>query len=150
MISNIGIANTMYNKVIITDSDTTFEPGCIRELYRSLENYPIVRAHLRFATDSGRLFSRIIASARDYVNSMPLVYTPGVALRKDVVACIGGFMFNDVVPYAVDADLNYRVKSLDIQVKFADQAVVNHCAESVKHDLKAAYRIGWGSVRPVL
>lgn len=142
--SNMGIAKASFEKVVITDSDTVFEPGCIRNLYHALDEFSIVRARLRFTSDQSGITSRIVAEARDYVNSLRLVYTPGVAIRKDVVAELGGFVFNDIVPYAVDADLNFRIKASKTRVKFADQAVLNHCAESYRHDLKAAYRIGIG------
>ncbi len=142
--SNMGIENASFEKVVITDSDTVFEPGCIRDLYHTLDEYPIVRARLRFASGQSGIMSRIVAEARDYVNSLRLVYTPGVAIKKDVVADLGGFVFNDIVPYAVDADLNYRIQASKTRVKFADKAVLNHCAESYRHDLKAAYRIGKG------
>jgi GT2 family glycosyltransferase len=89
-------------------------------------------------------FSGIVSNARDYVNSLPLVYTPGIALRKNILSRIGGFMFNNVVPYAVDADLNYRVWSSKTPVIFSGKSIINHSAESLNRDLKAAYRIGGG------
>ncbi|BAI61023.1 hypothetical protein MCP_0951 [Methanocella paludicola SANAE] len=142
--SNIGIDKAIYEKVILTDSDTQFEPGCIRELYHALDQYPIARARINFETDSDKYSSRLVSEARDYVNSLPVVYTPGIAFRKSIVKHIGGFMFNDLVPYAVDADLNYRLGKTDLPVKFIDNLGLKHNAESMRHDLKAAFRIGRG------
>jgi glycosyltransferase involved in cell wall biosynthesis len=142
--SNIGISYASYDKVIITDSDTTFEPGAIAELYHSLCQFPIARARIRFILDKKRTSTRIVSEARDYVNSLPLVYTPGVAFHKEVAEKLGGFLFNDLVPYAVDADWNYRIARAKVPVKFDGNAMINHCPEGVRHDLKAAYRIGCG------
>lgn len=142
--SNIGISHASYDKVILTDSDTLFDPGCICELYHSLDQYRIARARITFETDNSKFTSRLVSEARDYVNSLPLVYTPGIAFHKDINVDIGGFMFNDLVPYAVDADLSYRLSKTGISVKFIDSVGIRHKAESILHDLRAAFRIGRG------
>jgi len=142
--SNIGINHASCDKVILTDSDTLFDPGCIRELYHALDQYQIARARITFQTDNGKFTSWLVSEARDYVNSLPLVYTPGIAFHKDIMADIGGFMFNDRVPYAVDADLSYRLSKTCIPVKFIDSVGIRHNAESLRHDLKASFRIGQG------
>lgn len=142
--SNIGISHTTNEKVILTDSDTLFDSGCIRELYRALDQYPIVRARIYFEPGHGKFSSRLVSEARDYVNSLPVVYTPGIAFNKSIIDDIGGFLFNDMVPYAVDADLNYRLSRKPVPVKFIDNVRIRHNAESMQHDLKAAFRIGRG------
>jgi glycosyltransferase involved in cell wall biosynthesis len=144
VVSNIGFDAAKYDRVLITDSDTTFEKGCIFKMFQALDEYKVVRAKLRFKERSDLSLSRVVAEARDYVNSLPLVYTPGIAVRKDLLPDIGGFLFNPPVPYAVDADLDYRIKNSKIPVKFLDDAVIYHDAEDLKHDMKAAYRIGRG------
>jgi hypothetical protein len=143
-VSNIGVENATYEKVIITDSDTIFEKGCIREMYLALDDYDVVRAKLKFLTSKDKSFSTTVAEARDYVNSLPLVYTPGVGVKKSITGKIGGFLFNDPVPYAVDADLDYRIKNANIPVKYLTNATLYHDVESIRHDMKAAYRIGSG------
>jgi len=144
IVSNVGFAATKYNKVLITDSDTTFEKGCIRKMHDALDEHRVVRAKLRFKHRADMPFSRIVAEARDFVNSLPVVYTPGIAVRKDILPDIGGFLFNDPVPFAVDADLNYRIRKARISVRYLDDAVIYHDAESLRHDINAAFRIGRG------
>ncbi len=143
-VSNIGFNKAKYDKVIITDSDTVFKEGSIREMYLALDHYKVVRARIEFVSDKNKFFSRTIAEARDFVNSLPVVYTPGIGVRKELVADVGGFLFNDPVPFAVDADLDYRIKKAGLSVKYLDSAVLYHDAEDIFHDLKAAYRIGAG------
>lgn len=143
-VSNIGFDNAIHDRVIITDSDTIFEKGSIKKMYLALDDYEVVRAKLKFRINKDKIFSRIVAEARDYVNSLPLVYTPGVGIKRSITGKIGGFLFNDPVPFAVDADLNYRIKHARIPVKYLDNAILYHDVESIRHDIKAAYRIGNG------
>ncbi len=143
--SNIGFENASHNRVIMTDSDTTFERGCIRRLNDALDTHKVARAGIKFLVDSTVPFSYLVAEARDYINSLPLVYTPGIAVRKDILPDIGGFLFNDSVPYAVDADLNYRIRKAGIPVAWlTNEVFIRHSAENIKHDLNAAFRIGTG------
>ena len=144
VVSNIGFNQTKNDRVIITDSDTIFEKGCIGRMHDALDDFRVVRATLKFKDSLNVPFSKIVAKARDYVNSLPLVYTPGIAVRKSLIPDIGGFLFNDPVPFAVDADLNHRIKCAGIPVKFLKDAVLYHDAEGVFHDMKAAFRIGKG------
>ena len=141
-VSNIGFNATTYDKVILTDSDTVFEPGCVGRLRDALGTFRAARARLRFEGDYG--LSKIVAEARDYVNGLPLLYTPGIAVRKDLLPEVGGFLFNDPVPYAVDTDLDFRVKRARVPVAYLTDAWLRHTAVSVRHDLRAAYRIGGG------
>ena len=145
MTSNIGFELASHEKIIITDSDTVFESGCVKKLYEALDNYNVACAGIKFLADPQIPFSNIVAESRDYVNSLPLFFTPGIALKKDVLSEIGGFLFDDYVPYAVDANLDYRVKKADLQVAWLNnEAYICHAPETIKHDLKAAFRIGMG------
>lgn len=144
-VSNEGIRQAKYDKVLITDSDTVFQPGCLKYLDEALDRFPVARPPLDFRTlDKGR-FSRQVANARRFVNGKELAFTPGLAFRKDIIDKIGGFYFNDLVPFAVDADLNFRLKHYGVSVDYFGGPGLIHGAENVKHDLKAARRIGNGT-----
>ncbi len=144
LVSNMGIDSAKFGKVILTDSDTTFEPGCISEIDRTLDQVPIAKVKINFQYDSKNYTSKIVAAARDYVNSLPLVYTPGIGFKKNIVNNIGGFLFNWPVQFAVDADLDYRLKEVKIPIKFIKHVGIFHLPETLTHDLNAAYRIGKG------
>jgi hypothetical protein len=141
-VSNIGIGAASTGHIILTDSDTVFEPGCVDKLLGALRTHTAARARLRF--EAGRGLSRVVSEARDYVNRLPLLYTPGIAFRRDALWDVGGFFFNDPVPYAVDADLNLRVQRAKVSVAFLSDACVWHAPIPVRHDLRAARRIGAG------
>ena len=141
---NVGFKATSSNKVIITDSDTLFGKGCVEKLYKALNNYKCVRVNLKPLYSPNLIFSDLVAEGIAYVFSLPLAFTPGIAVRKDILPEIGGFLFNDPVPFAVDADLNYRIRKAKIPVKFLNDAYLYHLPTSIKHGLKAAFRIGMG------
>lgn len=148
--SNKGFNEASYDKVMITDSDTWFGKNCINKVNESLNDYKVVKPGIKFEKDSGNITSDIVAKARDYVNSLALVFTPGVGIQKDILSDIGGFLFNDPVPFAVDADLDYRIKKSDIDICWLmDEVFIHHDSESLKHDLKSAYRIGKGCRKSV-
>ena len=141
-VSNVGLDAAATDCLILTDSDTVFESRCIERLVSALTTRKAARASLRF--EAGRGLSSIVAEARDYVNHLPLLYTPGIALRRDILPEIGGFFFNDPVPYAVDADLNFRVQRAHVPVAFLPDAWVRHTDVPIRQDLRAAHRIGIG------
>jgi len=143
-VSNVGFAAARAPNVLLTDSDTTFERGCIALLLRSLKSVKVARARLIFETEPGFICSKAIAGARDFVNSLPFVFTPGIAVRKDLLSDIGGFLFNDPVPYAVDADLDLRIRRAGVPVAFVPEARIRHAPVLLRQDIRAALRIGMG------
>lgn len=148
LVSNLGFDMATSDKVIITDSDTMFGKNCIREMIQGLESYDVVRAPLRFQKSSDFL-SREIAEARDYVNSLPVVYTPGIGVTKRLPDRIRGFLFDNAIPFAVDANLSYRIKKEYVPVLFLQYVWIVHSAEDLSHDLHAARRIGAGIKKSV-
>ncbi len=143
VVSNIGFSQSTSDKIIITDSDTLFGKDCIHAFISGLDEYEVVRAPLRFASTQ-KTFSKTIAESRDYVNSLPVVYTPGIAVTRRLPEMIGGYLFDNAVPFGVDANLNYRIQREHIPVRYLSDVWVSHAAETLHHDLKAARRIGAG------
>lgn len=146
IVSNRGYAACHGSKVIFTDSDTRFGPHCVARLAEALETVPVARAQLRIGVNASRT-TRIVARARGFVNSLPLAFTPGLGLRRDIIPTVGGIVFNDPVPYAVDADLDMRIKRRGIRVEFLQDAWLTHSPVPLRHDVRAAYRIGRGCRR---
>jgi|LSQX01.3.fsa_nt_gb glycosyltransferase involved in cell wall biosynthesis len=143
IVSNIGFESASADKIIITDSDTIFGEKSISALIDGLNDYAVVRSPLRFERKDDFL-SRELAEARDYVNSLPVVYTPGIAVSRTLPERIKGFLFDDAIPFAVDANLNFRIQQENVPVLYLENVWISHSAELVTHDLKAARRIGSG------
>ncbi len=144
IISNLGVESSSYDKIIITDSDTWFEKGSISKVCNALEKTPIVNMKINFFSEKKIPFSFTISQARDFVNSLPVIYTPGIGINKSIISKIGGYLFDNDICFAVDANLTYRIKYSNIAFVNLMDAKIFHDAETLKHDLKAAYRIGKG------
>ena len=142
--SNAGFDAATHEKVFFTDSDTYFDRSCLKHVDSALDQVKVVSAKIIFEKHPRSPFSRLVAEAREYVNSLPVVYTPGIGVRKSLKEDIGGFLFNDAVPFAVDADLTYRIHRANIPVRHLYSALLYHDAETVYHDLNSAFRIGAG------
>jgi SAM-dependent methyltransferase len=142
--SNRGIDSAKHEKVIIMDSDTTFASGCIRELYKALDLYNVARPKIVYQRDRKVFLSGIIGRCRAFVNEYPLTYTPGLGINKTIKDRIGGRIFDEDIPWAEDDDLYQRISEASIPVAYVDHAEVYHTPISLKHDLRAAYRIGGG------
>ena len=141
--SNTGIMSASFDKVFLTDSDTILAKGCLSTVYELLDEYPVVCARIVFEDDGTRL-SRRVADARSFVNSKKLAFTPGLGFDRRVAGSIGGYMFDDDVPFAVDANLDFRLKHNGSPVSYGSTATIQHSMESVRHDMVAARRIGAG------
>lgn len=142
--ANNGIKETTNNKVIIMDSDTTFAPGCIYDLYTALDLYQVARPKIVYLEDKNKPITGIIGKARAYVNEYPLTYAPGLAFKKTIRDKIGGYLFDNDIPWAEDDDLSQRIFNAGLRVVFLDSSAVFHSPISLKHDLQTAYRIGTG------
>lgn len=141
--SNVGIASATNDRVFLTDSDTVLAKGCLSTVYGLLNEYPVVCARIEFEDDGTRR-SRKVAAARSFVNSKELAFTPGLGFDRRISDSIGGYMFDDGVPFAVDANLDFRLKHNGIPVSYGSDAAISHSVESVRHDMVAARRIGAG------
>jgi glycosyltransferase involved in cell wall biosynthesis len=144
VVSNAGIEASRFEKMIIVDSDTKFESGCLRMVNEALIEGRVARATVHFAENQNKVGSHQVSRAREFTYRLPLAFTPGLAFRKDILHDVGGFFFNPMVPFAVDADLDFRIKRAGIDVKYLESATIVHDVETLRHDLRAAYRIGKG------
>jgi len=142
--SNCGMVIAKNDIIIITDSDTVFKKNSIRNVYNALGYYDAARFKVIFQYKKESLTSIIVANARDFIYKKPLFFTPGVAIKKSIIPKIGNFLFNNAVPWAVDADLTYRMSKAKIQIKYMKNSIIFHKPIKLKHDIKAAFRIGMG------
>ncbi|MCY3414708.1 MAG: hypothetical protein INQ03_23870 [Candidatus Heimdallarchaeota archaeon] len=140
--SNRGMDKAKFQKVIDIDSDTIFIPGTINEIDELLNNHEAVNVKIVFE-HNGKGFSRLVALARQYVNSKDVFFTPGIAYQKAILPKIGNKLFNEQVPFAVDAELNFRINQNQINYT-TTKGGITHKEEKVSHDLKSAFRIGKG------
>lgn len=142
--ANAGYALTTKEKVIIMDSDSYFERGTIQKINKALDSHPIVKPLIRFVND-GSIIGKLISKERDLANrTAPVAYVPGLGVRKDAINKVGGFIFNNYVRWAEDAELTWRIKKGGIPIFNLDGAVVFHDQITLFHELKSAFYTGAG------
>ena len=142
--SNRGVEIASNEKIILIDSDTTFKKNTIKKVYLELNRINAVNLKIIFLTRKNQIFSDLVSKTRSIVNSQNLFFTPGIAFNTKIIANLGGYLFNEKISFAVDAELNYRMKLNKINFSYLESAIIYHDAESIRHDLNAAYRIGKG------
>lgn len=147
---NAGIELATTNKVIVMTDDAAFEPGAIQKLDEGLGKYDACKARLVFGYDDTQPLSRLVASARDFINSSPTrAFTPGLAINKGIKERMGGHFFDEQVRWAEDSEFSYRFHQRGLSFGYIPDAVVTHPAVSVKHDLRGAFLIGLSKRRAV-
>lgn len=146
--NNRGIKACSYNKIILVDSDCVFGKGTISRLIKALDDYDVCKGRVIYK-DGNSHISRLIASARDYINSnRNLAYTPGLALNKAKVIKKMG-LFREDVFWAADSEFSHRMHKKGLKFGYIRNAKLYHPTIPLKHDLKGAFLIGVGKRRAV-
>ena len=141
---NLGIAKSNHAKLIIMDSDATFAPGAIRLLYDALDKSLVAKPQIVYQTDDTTLGNHIVAKSRDYINRLGVrAFAPGLGLRRELEEQIGSF-FHNGVRWAEDAELDYRLRCHQVPIRYVPEAVIYHSPVHIKHDIRAAFRLGYG------
>lgn len=147
---NAGINHAETKKVIVMTDDATFDPDAIGKLSEALEGSDTCKARILFHYDDTKSLTRVVANARDFINSSPTrAFTPGLGLNKDIKDRMGGHYFNEEVRWAEDAEFSYRLHKNGLSIAYVKDATINHPAVSVKHDLRGAFLIGLSKRRSV-
>lgn len=141
---NVGIDNSIFNKVLLMDSDCVFAPGGINFMYESmLPTVSVVRAKVIFRYRG--FSSRIGAYIRLFHDSYESkAYTPGLLIRKRIKDTIGGYFFNPNINWTDDDDFDRRLKWGDVKIRVDNRAILYHDAEGIRQSLKGAFKYGRG------
>lgn len=145
---NIGINETINNKVILMDSDCIFKKGAISKVSKMLDKHRVVKGHVIYAKNNFQ--SQIVSNYRTYVTyNPPKSYNPFLCFKKDIKSEIGGYIFNENIYWTEDAELSTRLKKAKIDFYYAKDAKAIHVPLSFKKDLNSAYKYGAGKARRV-
>lgn len=140
---NLGIENSLNDKVIFIDSDCTFKKGAIKKVYQALKKNLIVKSRVVFQYNN--VSSKIVADTRDYVNyNEPKPYNPFLAINKKIRKYSGGYYFDSQIHWTEDADFYSRLKKSDVKIKYLYSAKAYHPPLSFFQDLKSAFKYGIG------
>jgi len=141
---NLGIALSSHSKLIIMDSDSTFAPGAIQQLCGALDHSLVAKSQIVYQADKNVRGSQMVAKSRDYINRLGTrAFAPGLGLRRELETRIG-YLFHNGVRWAEDAELDYRLQCHHVRILYVPEAVVYHSPLHILHDLRAAFRLGYG------
>ncbi|MDO8436045.1 MAG: glycosyltransferase [bacterium] len=143
---NEGIKSATHDKIMLMNSDCTFQPGLIREASRQLDFYDVVKARVVFDYEK---YSQYLVSQCRYLfhhifDGGKNLYGPGLSFKKSILNMIGGYFFDERMGWGEDGELSNRIKSSSLKIMILKQNV-DHGKEGMIHDLKIAYKIGKGS-----
>lgn len=140
---DLAIRKSRYDKILLMDSDCTFEKRCIEKVYKNLKKFEIVKCNVIF--DYTNPIGKIISKFREYTTSDQInTFAPGIAFDKNISKKIGGYYFDKDIHWVEDSELNNRVKKADIKIKFLSEAKIHHSPLSLQQDLRSAFRYGCG------
>lgn len=138
-----GIKTAKSARVILMDSDCTFNPGTIRLLFNGLDDYKLAKGRVLFK--SVDYTSRVIAKAREYTTSDVVnAYNPPLALRKNILGDVGGYFYDRDIHWVEDSDFDNRVKKFGVKINYLPNATINHPPLSLFSDLRSGFRYGIG------
>ena len=145
MSTQLSVDQAEFDTVIIADADTYFLPESIRCLREALSKHELVKPRIVFDVGNGYV-SKLIARHREPFNSQPdYASNPGLGFhRASLRTQCGGYIFNPLIRWTEDADLNHRVKKAGLTTHYVEEAVIVHDAITMQHELRAAFFYGIG------
>lgn len=143
---NLELSRIRTRHVFWLDSDCVLRPGCLEQVNAALADASFARARVEFTFSRAVWGSRVTACLRDLSNNRtpPPAYTPGLGARVGLEAKLGGWYFDERVPWTEDSELGHRLTRLGFSVAWVGDAVVVHDPISLGHEIRSAFRIGRG------
>lgn len=140
---NNGIKHASRNNILLMDSDCIFVKNTIKLLYDGLKYAKLSKGLVVFR--SNNLTSKIIAKVREYTTTDFIsAYSPPLAFSKDIKSLIGGYYFDERIPWSEDSEFNYRVQKAGIKIHYNPKAVIYHAPISISQDIRSGFKYGRG------
>ena len=143
---NVGISNVSHNQVLLTNSDCVFYPGQVRACEDALKTAPVAKGSILFESNS--FATELVAKLRflfhEVFSERKNLYGPGLAFHRSIVNQIGGYYFDEDIGWGEDGELSKRIYASGLDVVYLEQTMLRHPPESIRHDLRIAYKIGYG------
>lgn len=140
---NNGIKHASRNNILLMDSDCVFGKDAIRLLYDGLKYGRFSKGLVVFKSDN--LMSKIISKVREYTTTDFIsAYSPPLVFSKDVKNLIGGYYFDERVPWSEDSEFNYRVQQAGIKIHYNPKAIIYHAPIKITQDIISGFKYGRG------
>lgn len=140
---NNGIKRASRNNILLMDSDCIFAPKTIDLLWEGLKYAELSKGLVIFQTNN--LMSKIIGRVREYTTTdFVNAYVPPLAFSKAVKNFIGGYYFNEKMPWSGDGEFEHRIRQAGLKIHYNPKAVIHHASLSFFRDIKSGFRYGRG------
>jgi len=141
--NNRGLELMKTKKVIVTDADTVFEKGTISLIDKALDKYDVVKPRLVFRSERSSPYLSPVANIRTFFNDNDQkMYIPGLAFSLSIKDKIGGYYFDEKIPWGEDSDFSDRAEKNGLKTRVVKKAVLYHPSVDLSHDLADAFLIG--------
>ena len=140
---NNGIKHASRNNILLMDSDCVFDKDAIILIYNGLKHEKLSKGLVIFK--SNNLMSKIISKIREYTTTDFIsAYSPPLAFSKDINNLIGGYYFDEQVPWSEDSEFNYRVQQVGIKIYYNPEAIIYHAPIGIMQDVRSGFKYGRG------
>jgi len=141
--NNRGLKLVKKGKVIITDADTIFETGAIKQLSNALGKYDVAKPRLVFRSKNKFPYFSTIANLRTFFNdNKTKMYIPGLSFNLNIKNKIGGYYFDEKIPWGEDSEFSDRVNKHNLRTAVIKNSILYHPTVDLAHDLADAFLIG--------
>lgn len=140
---NNGISNSRFQKILLMDSDCTFDPECIKRFDANMGKNLLSKGRVIFQRNSYE--TSVVARAREFHTSDRIsAYSPPLLFKKGIINCIGGYYFHPSLCWLEDSEFDNRVQKASLKISYDPEAQVFHPALTIKRDLNSAFWYGVG------
>lgn len=144
-----GVTAAPTRRVLLMDSDCTFRPGALAAVARAMDAGDTAREVFKgsvvFARSRGLLARPIAQSRAHYTADTLTAFKPPLAFDVGLRARLGGYFFDQRLPWKEDADLDCRVRAAGLRIVGVPDCVIDHSPVTALGDLRSNYRYGIGS-----
>ncbi len=144
-----GIAAAPTRRVVLMDSDCTFRRGALAAVATAMDTGDptgeVFKGTVQFARSRGLLARPIAESRAHYTADALTAFKPPLAFDVGLRARLGGYFFDQRLPWKEDADLDCRVRAAGVRVVGVPECVIDHSPITAFGDLRSNYRYGIGS-----
>jgi hypothetical protein len=144
-----GIRAAPSRRVLLMDSDCTFRPGALTAVVTAMDvgepAHEVFKGSVVFARSRGPLARPIAQSRAHYTSDTLTAFKPPLAFDVGLRARLGGYFFDERLPWKEDADLDCRVRAAGIRIVAVPACVIDHSPVTALGDLRSNYRYGMGT-----
>ncbi|MDP3014545.1 MAG: hypothetical protein Q8M92_09900, partial [Candidatus Subteraquimicrobiales bacterium] len=142
---NLGIKVSSNKKILIMNSDCTFEKGQLVKICDLLDYHDVIKTKIRFVygSYSEKLVSKMRKLFHEYFNDGKNLFGPGLAFEKTIKNKIGGYFYDEGIAWGEDGELTKRINHANLNLLTLKSHIV-HAPETMAHDLRVAMKIGSG------